>query len=397
MNEFDNIKEIKRFSKRLLKGFCFWIFRQLPLQNKVVATTMRGRKFGDNAKAIVVSIHDKSPNTEIVWLKNSDCHYSLPEWVIGVEYFSLLRTYYELATAKVWVNTHLIESDWKKRKGQLVVQTWHGGLGIKKIEGDIVGALKKTECEIKRTEVTCKLSDVFISQSDFLSDIYRRAFGYKGVIWKCGYPKSDVLFQDNSQAVEKVKSLLHVDTKFLLYAPTFRQEWGDIDWTPFDVDFERLRRALEKIFGGDWTILQKWHPVLIPFLKGRRVPDGVIDVTDYDDMQELIMASDIVVSDYSSCLFDAALREVPCFTYATDFEQYKADRGVYFEMEELPFPYARNNDELIRNIEMFDYEDYKKKWAAFKERTGLYETGHAANDIAEKIIDFMNGKRIKWD
>lgn len=391
------MKEIKRFVKRLLKSVCFWFFRQLPLQNKVVATTMRGRKFGDNSKAILAAIHEQSPKTDLVWLKNEVYTYDLPKWVREVSYFSLFRSYYELATAKVWVNTHLLEKDWKKRKGQLVVQTWHGGLGIKKIEGDIVGVLKITEQEEKRAEVTCKLSDVFISQSDFLSAIYRRAFGYEGVIWKCGYPKSDILFEDNKHAVEKLKSLLKVDTKFLLYAPTFRQEWGEIDWTPFDVDFERLRGTLEKVFGGDWTILLKWHPVLIPFLKGRKVPDGVIDVTGYDDMQELILASDIVISDYSSCLFDAALRETPCFIYATDFEQYKAERGVYFELDELPFPIACNNDELMYNIETYDYDNYKKKWAAFKEQTGLYETGHASNDIAEKIIDFMNGKSIKWD
>ena len=390
-------KKVKRFFKSRLRSACFWFFRKLPLQDKVVATTMRGRKFGDNSKAIVEAVHRQSPETEIVWLKQKSFNYTLPNWVRGVDYFSMFRSYYELATAKVWVSTHLFESDWKKRKGQLVVQTWHGGLGIKKIEYDITSEQYRLD-ETSRAKVahTCALSDVFISQSDFLSEIYRRAFGYQGAIWKCGYPKSDVLFQDNSRAVEKLKTKLHVDTKFLLYAPTFRQEWGEIDWTPFSVDFERLRKTLTKTYGGEWTILQKWHPVLIPELKGRAVPEGIIDVTEYVDMQELIMASDILISDYSSCMFDAALREIPCFIYATDFEQYKSERGVYYEMEELPFPYARNNDELMKNIESFDYEDYKKKWAAFKSLTGLYETGHASEDIAEKIVEFINGERVIW-
>ena len=70
---------------------------------------------------------------------------------------------------------------------------------------------------------------------------------------------------------------------------------------------------------------------------------------------------------------------------------------MYYEMDELPFPYARNNDELMHNIEAFDQEDYLNKWEAFKVRTGLHETGHAAMDIAEKIVDFMNGKTIKWE
>ena len=392
------MKKIKRFVKKLIRSFCYWLFRQLPLQNKVVATTMRGRKFGDNSKAVVVAIHEKSPDTDFVWLKNSNYKYSLPDWVRGVEYFSLFRTYYELATAKVWVSTHLFESEWKKRKGQLVVQTWHGGLGIKKIERDVVSDEHKLdEKGSAKVDHTCALSDVFISQSDHLSSIYRRAFGYNGPIWKCGYPKNDVLFMDNSEAVEKVKRMYGFNTRFLLYAPTFRQEWGEIDWTPYDVDFVRLRDTLEKTFGEEWTILLKWHPVLIPFLKGRTMPEGVIDATDYPDMQELIMATDLMLSDYSSCLFDAALREIPCFTYATDFERYKSERGVYYEMEELPFPYARNNDELMHNIETFDQKDYLDKWEAFKERTGLHETGHAAKDIAEKIIGFLDGEPIKWE
>ena len=103
-------------------------------------------------------------------------------------------------------------------------------------------------------------------------------------------------------------------------------------------------------------------------------------------------------ADYSSCIFDAALRRIPCFTYATDFDQYKyEERGVYYEMEELPFPYAKNNDELEQNVRTFDMEDYLKKWDAFAVRMGLKETGHAAKDIAEKMADFLNGKKVTWN
>jgi CDP-glycerol glycerophosphotransferase len=122
----------------------------------------------------------------------------------------------------------------------------------------------------------------------------------------------------------------------------------------------------------------------------------VIDATRYPDMQELILASDAFFSDYSSCIFDAALCDIPCFTYANDFAAYKGDRGVYYEMEELPFPYAKSNDELVENILNFNYELYKKKWEAFKIRTGLLETGHAAKDIANAIDGFIKeGRNIQ--
>ena len=109
------------------------------------------------------------------------------------------------------------------------------------------------------------------------------------------------------------------------------------------------------------------------------------------------MATDVMISDYSSCVFDAALRRIPCFTYATDFDQYKnEERGVYYTMEELPFPYARNNDEMERNVRAFESEAYLQKWDAFTERIGLNETGHAARDIAQKMADFMDGKPVAW-
>ncbi len=109
------------------------------------------------------------------------------------------------------------------------------------------------------------------------------------------------------------------------------------------------------------------------------------------------MATDVMISDYSSVIFDAAMRRIPCFTYATDFEQYKKEeRGVYYEMEELPFPYATNNDELEQNILSFDEKEYLRRWDAFCVRMGLNETGHAAADIAGKIMEFIQTGYTKW-
>ena len=142
----------------------------------------------------------------------------------------------------------------------------------------------------------------------------------------------------------------------------------------------------------------RFHPFLRLYAKGyQEAHPDVMNVTDYQDMQRLLMATDVIISDYSSCIFDAAMRRIPCFTYATDFDQYKyEERGVYYEMEELPFPYAKNNDELEQNVKAFDMEDYLKKWDAFTVRMGLNETGHAAKDIAQKMADYLDGKKVTW-
>ena len=385
------------------KDILFRFYGFLPIQkNKIVATTMRGRRYGDNPQFIVECLHAKNPQIDVVWLTANGYDCDAPIWIRKVPYKYSIRTIYELATARVWIDTHRLRSSVLKRKGQCFIETWHGGLGIKKIEGDVQRVLD-TPWEVDEIKNTSKLADVFISNSDHLSSIYRRAFGYEGVIWKCGYPKNDIILQDHSDVVKNVKQELNIrhETKIILYAPTYRDRfaWGDDpDFSVYDINYELVKKAVIEHFGGDWMFLVKWHPTMVPYIQRNHIHyDNVMDVSTYNDMQGLLCAADIVISDYSSCLFDAALREIPCFTYAKDFEQYKGTQGAYFEMDELPFPYARNNDELISNILNYNHDDYIEKWKQFTIRTGLHETGHATDDIANKIIDILNGKKVEWE
>lgn len=392
---------MKKIIRHFIKDICYWIFRHLPLEDKIVATSFKGKKYGDNPQYIFEELHRRNPMVKLVWLKDEHSHYKVPSYVKVVPYGTWLRclnSLYELATAKVWVDTHRLQPYLKKRKGQVFVETWHGGLGIKKVEYD-VPAFVGTEWLDKEIACTNNAADVYISQSEHLSGIYRRAFRYNGPIWKVGYPKSDMLFRNSELYKAKIYQHFEIDkgVKIILYAPSFRDYfYHGIDTSVYAVDYSRLIDALTKRFGGRWLVFTRWHPLFADQLIETKLPQGVINATDYPDMQELIMASDVLLSDYSSCIFDAALREIPCFTFATDFEQYKADRGVYYEMDELPFPYAKNNDELVRNILNFDEQDYANKWNAFKERTGLFETGHAAKDIAEKILEFISTGHVEW-
>lgn len=378
----------------------FRILRLLPLQNKVVGTTFKGKKYGDNTQFIFEAIHEMSPKVKLVWLVDPNEEYCLPDYVKRVSYHRGFGLVFHVSTAKVVIDTHRFQTWIEKRPGQCFIETWHGGLGIKKIDGD-VDKFQTSPLVMGEVAHTNELADVFISQSDHLSQIYRSAFGYMGPIWKCGYPKNDCLIVGDAKKAKDIRQYLSLPDGIhtCLYAPSFRDYfYHEMHVDVYNVDFGRLKDSLEKRFGGEWKILVRWHPLFAKQIaEAMSIEEGMIDTTQYPDMQALLLAVDAVVSDYSSCLFDAALRNIPCFTYATDFEQYKADRGVYYEMEELPFPYARNNDELARNIEAFDQEDYRSKWEAFKVRTGLHETGHAANDIAEKIVGFLNGEPIQWE
>ena len=381
----------------------FYLLRIFPIKkNKVLACVSAGSRYDDNQKYIMEELHKLIPDLDIVWVKNPKFEYELPEWTRPVKWQSW-RCVYEYVTAKIWNSNVIVPDYFVKRKGQLYVETWHGGLGIKKVDGDVIGEYAAEINKKRLLRNVSEMADVFISNSDHLSIIYRRAFKFHGPIWKCGYPKNDILVRNDPEDGERTRKELGIPKthKVLFYAPTWRlrfEKEQHVDMKVYDLDMLRLKQALTERFGGEWTMLIRFHPKLRHYAKGcLEAQPEVMDVTDYPDMQRLLMATDVMISDYSSCIFDAALRRIPCFTYATDFSHYKyEERGVYYEMEELPFPYAKNNDEMEQNVKAFDMEEYLKKWDAFAVRMGLNETGHAAKDIAQKMADFLNGKTVEW-
>lgn len=398
------ITYIKKLKSDILKPVCLWLlyrlFSFLPLKNKVVTNCFDGVKYGDNPQFIVEKLHQEKPDYQYVWMKKPKYSYHVPEWMTTTPFAISVRSIYHIATAKVFINTNVFMPWIKKREGQLFIETWHGGLGIKRIMNDSVWFSADKQAK-QNLEHTVRVSDVFISQSDHLTNIYRRAFGYEGPVFKCGYPKNDQLLIGKEIARQKIRDYYNIDqnTRIFLYAPTFR----DYSWNRrlpkevYDLDFVRLHQTLTSTFGGRWKILVRWHPIFSDDQK-RLTPitDDVINASLYPDMQELLKACDAVMTDYSSCIFDAALLDMPCFTYAIDFEEYKAERGVYYEMEELPFPYARNDDELMANIANYDHQAYLERWYRFKQRMGLYEPGNASEVIAHKIIEFIETRTTDW-
>ena len=375
----------------------FLFFRILPLQNKIVATTMRGMNYADNPRYILEKFHELYPQISCVWIRNGESNYFVPNWIKLVNRNNIIRYVYEYATAKVWIDSHHLRSHLRKRNGQICIQTWHGGLGIKKIEGD----LELDERRLKELEITCRFADVFISNSLHLTNIYKTAFGYKGPILRCGYPKNEIEISTPVEFFEEFKKRLGiVGKKILLYAPTFRDGFNQdesIFETVYNLDFELLHQGLCSATGQDWVILNKWHPIMENIAqKHSKNYSFVIDVTHSGDMQQMLKVSDILVSDYSSCIFDAAEQGVPCFTYTPDFESYKKNRGVYYEMTELPFPNSNSTENLINSILNFNKSNYLAEWNLFKKRVGLVNNGNSAEIISKKIMDFLTNGRVSW-
>ena len=154
----------------------------------------------------------------------------------------------------------------------------------------------------------------------------------------------------------------------------------------YNLDYLRLKAVCEKRFGGKFAVLVRLHPNVME--KSRDLSfDGtnVLNASFYPDIQELLTAADVVISDYSSLMFDFALSYKPCFQYATDIDKYKEDRNFYFALDQLPFSLATSNDELEQKILTFDMDVYRDTLKEFYASVGMVSTGDSAKRCAELI------------
>lgn len=370
------INKLKAFRHRV----CIAYFRRLPIQNnKVILWADSQRHFGCSPKYIALCLLKKYPGQfDIVWVLDETIEVpeEMPAGIRIVKNFSMeyLR---ELHTAKfVICNMRTYEGlYWNKRPDQFYIQTWHSSLRLKKIEKDAEMSLGEDYRAYARQDSA--RTDLLLSGCKFSTEIFKRAFWYDGEIMESGTPRCDILLNETESVRGKV--LRHFDipkgNRLALYAPTFRAN------KPSDfmgMDFVRLQEML----GDGWTIGARLHPNI----QSSAETKGAIAMSRYPDMQELIAAADLLITDYSSCMFDMAVAKKPCILYVPDLEEYLAkERGLYFTIEELPFPTAKTMDELAEVIKHFDHEAYRKKQDAFMSSIGSYEDGHAAERVCERI------------
>lgn len=368
--------------KTILLRLLMWSMSLIPVnRKKIVFSSFRGRQFSDNPKAIYEDLVNDT-DLELVWIANPGV---TPDEVKSVPENSF-RCLYELATAGIWIDNCRKKLWIRKRKGQFYIQTWHGNITMKKVEGDAV----LSPSYVKMAKHDSAMADLFLSGSKWLTNNYKEAFWYDGVILELGYPRSDILYKDRDLTGQKVHEFYHLppDTKLLLYAPTFR---NSKDLSCYCFDYEGMLDALHRKWGGEWKILMRLHPNLSEMQNLVVYNDRVLNGLLYQEINELIVACDVMITDYSSCMFDALEADKKVFIYATDLKEYYTERGRYFSFDELPFPLAESNDQLLKCMENFAEEAYSQEVASFKERVGLYNDGHATERVVEYIEKELNG------
>ena len=370
---------------RLMMKICWNLFIHAPLdRRKVVFSNFNGGGYGDNPKFIAQEFLRRKLHWKLYWVSASD--YDLPEGIRPVRPNTIAFAWH-MATAGTWVDDTRKLYYFKKRPGQFYIQTWHGGLGLKKVEKDCEDALSKEY--VTYAKIDSQNMDLLLACCRWESVSYREAFWYDGPILEKGIPKNDIYFEDPAPYIRKVHQHfgLPEGTKLALYAPTYRDSRKT---DMYNLDYNQLLSALEKRFGGSWAVLVRMHPNVSYKDYPLTYTDRILNASPYENMQELLVASDIIISDYSGCAFDFPMIGKPGFLYAEDYEEMKRTKDYYFQLEDLPFTLALTNGQLMEQIEHFDERDYQKKCKDFCDMLGFYDDGHASEAVVDLILEKMN-------
>lgn len=370
------LKRLNLYIKRI--AYSFYLLFEIE-SNSIVIVSFYGRGFGDNAASIVNELLTIDVDFKIYWAV-SDKHQtnSLPSGVIPIKYGS--REFYKyMSISRFWIdNSRKYEHPFKRRK-QIYIQLWHGGIALKKIEKDADDTL--SSFYISNAKKDSKMIDLFTSNSKFQTQLIKNSFWYNGLIYEVGTPRVDeLMYKAQMSESIKVRLRLHNYEKIILYAPTFRNNFSE-------KNFLENYNLLTNVFEGEKTaLLLRYHPNDIDNIN---IDDSnnIFNVSSYPDLNDLLVVSDILITDYSSVMFEYSYLKKPVFLLIKDKEDYNSERGFYFNLGELPFSIAYSDSELIKNINLFDSFDYQQSLTAFYDKLGLIEEGSATNKIVNYIIE----------
>ncbi len=402
--------------KALGNKFCFILCRIFPIRrNRISVCTFEGKGgFGCNPKYIVEELHRRNSEYEFVWFV-SDMKKEFPDYIKKVPNTLLSRAYW-LSTSKIWIDNYRKPYGTCKRRGQYYINTWHGSIGFKSIGLWRGNAFSKMAHLVSKND--SDMIDYVVVDSKWCEEVFPKGLIYNGNFLRAGAPRCDILYGERIKYRDKFRrqyGLTNKD-KIIMFAPTFRE--GSINgkrtvysevWT---LDFRRLLRSMETRFGGEWYLCLRVHPQLafgMKEYKGEELQERLIDVSQEDDMYEILAAMDAFITDYSSAAMDASYTHMPVFIYADDIEKYIKDRGSMLwdlstefgqavrnnkkmtpDMDiELPYSTAQNNDELEEVILNFDEDQYLLKMRQFEETVELVFDGRAGSKVADRLEMYM--------
>ena len=398
------LRKIFRFliyvKNKIMYSYYYLFYKVSP--KMILFESFYGNSYSCSPKAIYeyMLTDERFKDFTFVWAFKEPNKYSFDERTILVK--SNSRRYYKyLSKSKYWIVNLLINTGVKKKKNQVYVQCWHG-TPLKKLRYDIEkdNILNSVSEVRKRNDLDAIKFDYFISPSKFCTEKFTSAFNLKNlnkenIFIEKGYPRNDYLFNYKKSDVKKIKKELNIplNKKVILYAPTFRDNQVNENGYTYNVvlDFEKLKKEISD----EYVVLFRAHYFIANKFNFDKYNGFVYNVSKYEDINELYIISDLLITDYSSVFFDFANLKRPELFYMYDYDDYKNNlRDFYISLKELPGPIVQSEEELIDEIKKIDSynKKYKIKYENFNKKYNYLDDGNSAKRVVEEIF---NENRIK--
>lgn len=390
--------------KKITCKFLESVLRIVPIDNKMILFYSLGM-YGDNPKYISEKLHELYPDIIIFWeIKKGANLKDIPDYVRILMPNTFSYCYYlnrcccivDAGAGSLYNSKYEIVLKLRRflfyNSKQYHFSTWHGN-PIKTIGADI------PEHYFWNEKTFSPSSNTLIADSDYIKDIFNKAFLHKIPILNIGTPRNDILFNTSLTDKSSIKKKLGlpIDKKIILYAPTWRNSIEDSGIIQLrEMDIEKLLNTLGSKFGGEWVFVMRLHAIVMREIINKgiisTINDRIIDGNKYAEMAEYLFTTDVLLTDFSGSIYDVALTDKPCFLYAHDLEKYKKDRGFYTPLSFFPYSFANDFESLLSDIMNYDRESSESKRQAFLKKIGSSNDGHASERCVAKILEIVNKK-----
>ncbi|MEC0304648.1 bifunctional glycosyltransferase/CDP-glycerol:glycerophosphate glycerophosphotransferase [Terribacillus saccharophilus] len=366
------------------------VFLRMPVKEKtIVFESFLGKNYSCSPKYIYEYMVKNNYDYNYVWIFNEKGR-KLPGDPKQVKRFSL-SYYYYLARAKYWVSNSRLPKHLDKREENVYLQTWHG-TPLKKLVFDMNDIHSANPNYKSDFYSQSRRWDYLIAPNQFSHDIFKRSFLFDKEMLDTGYPRNDILHNEKDTDLPneiKRKIGIPLDKKVILYAPTWRD--GDfIDRGKYRFDLSLDLAKLKESLGDEYVVLLRMHYFIANNIDISGFEGFAYELSKYEDIAELYLISDMLITDYSSVFFDYASLRRPILFFAYDLELYRDTlRGFYMDIEkELPGPLVRNTDEIIHSIQNAEQMniEFKDKYDAFYDKYCGWEDGKASERVVKKVF-----------
>jgi len=391
-----NLLRIKRHSltKTVYKQL-FKLLGMFPAKKKLVMfESFLGKQYSDNPRAIYEYLKENYPEYQMYWSIDKKFIHNFEGKDLNIIKRFSVKWLFTMSRARFWVTNSRMPLWIPKPRNTVYLQTWHG-TPLKRLAADMDEVHMPGTTTQKYKENFLKEAsnwDYLVSPNGYSTEIFRRAFGFQKEMIESGYPRNDFLYDSNNhEEIKKIKETygIPLNKKIILYAPTWRDDqfYGKGKYKfDLDLDLDLLRNKM----GDDYIVILRMHYLVAENFDLSPYTGFAFDFSNHEDIRELYLISDILITDYSSVFFDYANLKRPMIFYVYDIDTYRDKlRGFYFDFEkQAPGPLVKTTEEVISTIRDMEAQGFQlpPSFEPFHQKFCYLESGNSSKKVVEKVF-----------